>query len=113
MGKQRKEHIEEKGYSYKNASHAIRILDLFYDLAKYGLMQFPVSGHQFIKAVKEGDVNFIDAKNIYFRKLQRLEDMLPSVPEKQEINKIGNLLVSLNLKLLLKTEIERIIDLPV
>ncbi len=113
LGKQRKEHIEERGYSYKNASHAIRILDLFYDLAEYGLMQFPVGGHQFIKAVKEGDVNFTDAKNIYSRNLQKLEDILPNVPEKQEVEKINNLLVSLNLKLLLQSEINRIINLPV
>ncbi|GAF96860.1 unnamed protein product [marine sediment metagenome] len=83
-----------------------------YDLANTGLMKFPVDGHAFIKAVKDGNVPFKDAEAIYEKALDKLEKKLPDVPRKQETEKINNLLVSLNLKLLLRTELERIISMP-
>lgn len=108
LGATRKKHIEEKGYSYKNASHAVRILDLGYDLAKYGIMKFPVNAHAWIKAVKEGNVDYKDAEGIYLQSLEKLEGLLDSVPKKQEVEKINKLLVSLNLKTIIIGEVERI-----
>lgn len=108
LGAVRKKHIEEKGYSYKNASHAIRILDLYCDLADYGMMKFPVNGHVFIKAVKDGNVLFKDVEGIYEKALYKLEKKLTDVPKKQEFEKINDLLVKLNLKRLLIDELETI-----
>lgn len=110
LGVQRKEHIKEKGYSYKNASHAIRILDLYCELAEYGSMSFPVQGCGFIKAVKDGNVDFKDVEGIYNSALYRLEKKLPDVPKKQETEKINDLLVKLNLKRLLIRELNKIVD---
>jgi hypothetical protein len=111
LGARRKEHIKEKGYSYRNASHAIRILDLYCDLADYGMMKFPVTGSAFIKAVKEGNVPFKDVEGIYTRALDKLEKKLPDVPKKQKSEKINDLLVRLNLKRLLIAELGSIYDL--
>lgn len=113
LGARRKEELEKYGYSVRNASHAIRILDQFYDLGKYGSIKFPVNGHTFIKAVKEGNVLFEDVEGIYEQSLAKLEDILDIVPRKCQAEKINNLLVSINLRLLLRSEIERIINLPV
>jgi hypothetical protein len=113
LGARRKAEIEKYGYSVRNASHAIRILDSFYSLGKYGSMKFPCDGHAFLKAVKEGNVKFEDAEGIYEQSLERLEECLDLVPRKVPLEKINNLLVSLNLKLLLTSEIERIIEMPV
>jgi hypothetical protein len=106
LGAQRKQHIKEKGYSYKNASHAIRILDLYYDLAKYGMMSFPIQNHGFIKSVKEGNVSFTDVEAIYYMTLGKLEKKIPDLPNNQETEKINDLLVKLNLKRLLIDELK-------
>lgn len=108
LGERRKKDIERYGYSCRNASHAIRILDSFYDLGKYGYIKFPCNGHTFLKAVKEGNVMFKDVEGIYLQSLEKLESILPDVPKKQDVNKINKILVNLNLKRIMTNEIETI-----
>jgi predicted nucleotidyltransferase len=113
LGERRKKDIEQYGYSCRNASHAIRILDSFYDLGKYGYIKFPCNGHTFLRAVKEGNVDFKDVEGIYTQSLEKLESVLSTVPKKQDIKKVNKLLVSLNLKRLLLSELESIYNSPV
>ena len=100
LGEKRKSHIEEKGYSYKNAYHAIRILDSGIELAKHGTMRFPVQGRVFLKAVKEGNVDFCDIEPLYNRCLLELEAILNDKfkNKKQDVDYINDLLCDLNFK---------------
>lgn len=101
LGAKRKEHIEQKGYSYKNAYHTIRILQCGLELARYGLITFPVSARGFLKAIKAGDVNFEDVEPLYNKYLSELESLLNTVTEKQDVEYVNDLLVKLNLRKIL------------
>lgn len=106
LGAKRKQHVTEKGYSYKNAYHAIRILDQGCSLAKYSLMKFPADGHEFLKAVKNGHVAFEDVESIYAKRLKDLEELLNTkfTEKKQDLNYINNLLCELQFKNLVRNE---------
>lgn len=106
LGAKRKEHIEQKGYSYKNAYHALRILDSGIELAVYGMITFPTQGRGFLRAVKTGDVKFGDVEPLYTRSLSKLETLLSSVTRKQDVDYINDMLVKLNLKRILTDLIE-------
>jgi predicted nucleotidyltransferase len=108
LGEKRKKHIEERGYSYKNAYHALRILDSGLSLAKYKTMKFPVDGYEFYKAIKNGDVDFKDIEPLYERSLAGLEALLDDMPKEQEINKVNDLLVRLSIKNILREVIKNI-----
>ena len=106
LGAVRKEHLKQKGYSYKNAYHTIRILQCGLELVNYGLITFPVSARGFLKAIKSGDVNFKDVEPLYTQYLSRLESALETITKKQDVEFINNLLVKLNLKRILTHLIE-------
>lgn len=101
LGVIKKEHIEQTGYSYKNAYHAIRILQEGWDLATLGYISFPLSNREFLKALKTGKVEFKDTENIYQEELKKLEEYLPYVKEKPDEELINALLYRLNLKYIL------------
>ena len=106
LGAVRKEHIKEKGYSYKNAYHAIRILGIGIDLARHGITFFPCSGHKTLKAIKIGDVELADAQPLYETALKDLEELLHEKfsDKKQDLDMINDLLCDLNFKNLISDE---------
>lgn len=106
LGAKRKEHLEQKGYSYKNAYHTMRILQCGLELVKYKTITFPVPTRGFLKAVKNGDVNFEDVNPLYNSYLSELESLLGTITKKQDVEFINNLLVKLNLKNILTDLIE-------
>lgn len=106
LGEKRKEHIKTKGYSYKNAYHAIRILGIGLDLARHGITFFPCTGHQTLKAIKTGNVDFIDAQSLYETALKDLEKIFHKkfIGKKQNLDMINDLLCDLNFKNLIRNE---------
>lgn len=106
LGEKRKKHIEAKGYSYKNAYHAIRILDSGIELAKHKTMSFPVQGAAFLKALKRGDVDYCDVEPLYNRSLKELESVMNGKYKgnKQDVDYINDLLCDLNFKNLIINE---------
>jgi predicted nucleotidyltransferase len=106
LGEKRKKHIKEKGYSYKNTYHALRILQTGIDLGEYGLVTFPVSGCGFLKALKTGKVDFADVEPMYNSRLKQLEEILNDKfkDKKQDIDYINDLLCELNFKNLIRNE---------
>ena len=103
LGEKRKAHIREKGYSYKNAYHALRILVEGLELANTGFIEFPVNTAGFLVEVKTGNVPFADVAGLYEGRLARLEGALDSslreAPDTEFINK---LLCQLNLRSIMR-----------
>lgn len=101
LGAVRKEHIEQTGYSYKNAYHAIRILQEGIELSKYGFITFPLANKAFYIALKTGNIAFRDVECIYKDKLANLEYELKlkrEAPKQDNYEFINVLLYRLNLK---------------
>ena len=104
LGAKRKQHIAETGYSYKNAYHALRILRSGSELGREGCMSFPVPIAGYLRAVKEGKVDFKDVESSYTGRLALLEKRLrmDKPRDKPDTEAINKLLCQLNLRHILK-----------
>lgn len=97
LGAKRKEHIEQIGYSYKNAYHAVRILQQGYELIEYQHIDF-FSNREFLKAVKIGIVPFAEMESVFKSKLNKLENIYNTMSNEFYFDFINNLLCRLKLQ---------------
>jgi len=93
MGEQRRSHIEQHGYSVKNASHAIRLLEQGIELLSTGQLQFPRPTASKLLEIKRGMWSLEQVENEYNRLNKQLElikneSKLPEKPNIVEINRL-------------------------
>jgi len=100
LGEKRKKHIEEKGYSYKNSYHALRILQTGIELGTIGKIKFPVTNCEFLSLLKCGKVDFTPVETMYNDGVTQLEQILNDKfkNKKQDVDRINDLLCMLNYK---------------
>jgi hypothetical protein len=56
LGAQRKGHIQEFGYSIKNAYHAIRLLEECIELLETGTITFPRPNGDYLRKIRHGEI---------------------------------------------------------
>lgn len=81
LGAQRKGHIEEFGYSVKNAYHAIRLLEECIEFLETGSITFPRPNADFLRKVRHGEVSLEEVE----ARWKELDESIPAATAKSTI----------------------------
>jgi len=93
VGAQRKNSYKEFGYCVKNACHTIRLLEEGIELLKTGCITFPRQNAQFLRSIRNGEIEFGKLSEIHEDLVKKFEnaESKSSLPEKPDKEKISNL----------------------
>lgn len=93
MGKKRKELVNKFGYDTKNASHCIRILKMGIEFLGDGRLQVLRKDARYLLEIKRGEWSLekvkAEAERLFaVAETAYIESKLPSMPDKEKINKL-------------------------
>ncbi len=87
LGAKRKEDIASFGYSIKNAYHAVRLLETCIELLQTGHIIFPRPNANFLRQIRNGEVEVEEIKEIYARLDKQVFIELENSPLQEKTNK--------------------------